>query len=66
MATTDVVKRNIEIARKGYAAFNEGDIGRGGEGGGGGGRGGGGPGGLLPGAFFFFGGGGRRGFFPFF
>jgi uncharacterized protein len=26
MATTDVAKRNIEMARKGYAAFNEGDI----------------------------------------
>jgi uncharacterized protein len=26
MATTDVVQRNIEMARKGYAAFNEGDI----------------------------------------
>jgi uncharacterized protein len=26
MATTDVVHRNIEMARKGYAAFNEGDI----------------------------------------
>ena len=26
MASTDVVQRNIEIARKGYAAFNEGDI----------------------------------------
>jgi len=26
MATTDVAQRNIEIARKGYAAFNEGDI----------------------------------------
>jgi ketosteroid isomerase-like protein len=26
MATTDVSKRNIEMARKGYAAFNDGDI----------------------------------------
>jgi ketosteroid isomerase-like protein len=26
MATTDVAQRNIELARKGYAAFNEGDV----------------------------------------
>jgi ketosteroid isomerase-like protein len=26
MSTTDVSKRNIEMARKGYAAFNDGDI----------------------------------------